>query len=207
MKFDANALMRVARQIFRIAEPVIRERLNDRSGSRSGPKSGSSTRTSSSTPSPSRNTSDSSRQYDDAAPGSWERGGYPGDYPARSSQGVAAAYAPNPNGAADPGEVVWAWVPYEEDYSRGKDRPVLVIGRDGEYLLGLMLTTKDRDNSVRHNPGYIDVGTGGWDSKGRPSEAKLDRVIRLRQDGIRREGAVLSRETYDDVAQAMREGF
>ena len=35
-------------------------------------------------------------------------------------------YAPDLDGDADPGEVVWAWVPYEEDPTQVKDRPVLV---------------------------------------------------------------------------------
>ncbi|MGH3613005.1 MAG: hypothetical protein ACRDRK_10505 [Pseudonocardia sp.] len=30
------------------------------------------------------------------------------------------AYAPDLDGAADPGEIVWAWVPYEEHDGRGK---------------------------------------------------------------------------------------
>lgn len=196
MKFDANAIFRVARQIFRIAEPIIRERMNDGKRS-SAPTSRPQTTTPNSAPS-------SSSNDDDAPRGSWQFGGYPGDYSANDAANAVASYSPNPNGTADPGEVVWAWVPYEEDYSRGKDRPVLIVGRDGDLLLGLMLTTKDRDNSQSHNSNYMDVGTGGWDSKGRPSEAKLDRVIRLRQDGIRREGAVLGKERYDDVAHALR---
>src|ERR1700752_2148705 len=36
------------------------------------------------------------------------------------------AYAPEADGEPDPGEVVWAWVAYEDDPSRGKDRPVLL---------------------------------------------------------------------------------
>ena len=39
-------------------------------------------------------------------------------------------YAPDLDGRADPGEIVWTWVVYEDDPSRGKDRPVLVVGRD-----------------------------------------------------------------------------
>ena len=38
---------------------------------------------------------------------------------------------PEQDGEADPGEVVWAWVPFEDDPGQGKDRPVLVIARDG----------------------------------------------------------------------------
>lgn len=31
------------------------------------------------------------------------------------------AYAPHPDGEPDPGEIVWSWVPYEDDPSQGKD--------------------------------------------------------------------------------------
>jgi len=49
-------------------------------------------------------------------------------------------YSPKVDGQADPGEIVWTWVEFEEDASQGKDRPVLVVGRDGKMLLGLMLS-------------------------------------------------------------------
>ena len=43
-------------------------------------------------------------------------------------------YSPRPSTAmADPGEIVWTWVAYEEDPTQGKDRPVLVVGRDGGH--------------------------------------------------------------------------
>jgi hypothetical protein len=129
-------------------------------------------------------------------------GGYPGDF--RGT--VAPTYSPHPDGLADPGEVVWAWVPYEDDHNRGKDRPVLIIGRDGEYLLGLMLTSKDHDRDAaaeaaagRH---WLDVGSGGWDAQGRPSEVRLDRVLRLRPEAVRREGAALSRPVFERVSRA-----
>jgi hypothetical protein len=51
---------------------------------------------------------------------------------ARTATGSAPrrlSYAPELDGAADPGEVVWARVAFEEDPSRDKDRPVLVVGR------------------------------------------------------------------------------
>jgi hypothetical protein len=49
---------------------------------------------------------------------------------------------------ADPGEIVWTWVPFEEDHTQGKDRPVLVIGRDAQWLLALPLTSKDHDRDL-----------------------------------------------------------
>jgi PemK-like, MazF-like toxin of type II toxin-antitoxin system len=116
------------------------------------------------------------------------------------------SYAPEADGQPDPGEVVWGWVPYEEDHNRGKDRPVLIIGRDGDYLLGLMLTSKDHDRDhaaeARHGRHWLDVGSGDWDGQRRPSEVRLDRVLRLRPEGVRREGAALSRQVFEHVSQA-----
>ena len=51
-------------------------------------------------------------------------------------------YAPDLDGRADPGEIVWTWVVYEDDPTRGKDRPVLVVGRDRSVLLGLMVSSQ-----------------------------------------------------------------
>lgn len=131
---------------------------------------------------------------------------YPGDYAAR----VNPEYSPDPDGHPDPGEIVWGWVPFEEDFSRGKDRPVLVIGHDGEWLLALMLTSRDHiapsRNGLRaeHGNYWFDIGSGPWDRRGRPSEIRLDRVIRLQESAIRREGAVMPRATFDDVVRAMQ---
>lgn len=130
---------------------------------------------------------------------SWEFGGYPGDF----RGAVNAAYSPRADGRPDPGEIVWAWVPYEEDHAQGKDRPVLLVGRDGQYLLALMLTSKDRNNEQIRDRDYIDIGTGAWDRQGRPSEVKLDRVIRLSEAGIRREGAVLGQQAFARVAERL----
>ncbi|MCW4464835.1 type II toxin-antitoxin system PemK/MazF family toxin [Glutamicibacter sp. MNS18] len=131
------------------------------------------------------------------ATGSGATGSYPGDY----SGPVTFEYSPDSNGQPDPGEVVWGWVPYEEDHSQGKDRPVLLVGRDGQWLLGLMLTSKDNTNGQHQDRDYLDIGTGAWDRQGRPSEVKLDRVIRLAANDVRREGAVLDRERFKRVAQ------
>ncbi|MDN4160055.1 type II toxin-antitoxin system PemK/MazF family toxin [Nocardioides abyssi] len=119
-------------------------------------------------------------------------------------------HAPRADGRADPGEVVWAWVPYEEDASRGKDRPVLVLARTGsgpdERLLALMLTSKDHDrdaaDEARWGRYWMDVGTGGWDRQGRPSEVRLDRLLVLDPSAVRREGAALARGTFDAVVAA-----
>ena len=97
--------------------------------------------------------------------------------------------------------MVWTWVAYEDDPSRGKDRPVLVVGRRGRALLGLMLSSQDdRDGQ----PGWLALGAGGWDRDRRPSWVRLDRVLEVAEDGIRREGAVLDRARFERVALALR---
>lgn len=119
-----------------------------------------------------------------------------------------SCWAPASDGEPDPGEVVWAWVPYEDDPAQGKDRPVLVIGRDGDDVLALQLTSQDHDldaaQEQRAGRLWMDVGTGGWDRSGRPSEVRLDRLLRLPRAEVRREGAALDRPTYDAVLDAAR---
>ncbi|WP_280449737.1 type II toxin-antitoxin system PemK/MazF family toxin [Nocardia brasiliensis] len=109
-------------------------------------------------------------------------------------------YSPQLDGRADPGEIVWTWVPYEEDPANGKDRPVLVVGRDRRTLLGLMLSSK-ADRAFDRN--WVGIGSGNWDAEGRPSWVRLDRVLDVPEDGIRREGAILPRKTFDLVAHRL----
>ena len=122
---------------------------------------------------------------------------------------MTTSYSPEQDGRPDPGEVVWAWVAYEDDPAKGKDRPVLVIGRDGAELLCLQLTSKDHDrdaaDEARHGRSWLDVGSGGWDRERRPSEVRLDRLLRLPESGVRREGAALDRAVFDAVVLAARE--
>ncbi len=130
----------------------------------------------------------------------------------RSRPTAGATYAPERDGEPDPGEVVWAWVPYEDDPSQGKDRPVLVLDTagdgEGDGWVGLMLSSQDHDrdaeDEARWGRHWMDVGTGGWDSQGRPSEVRLDRLIRLERDGVRREGAALDETIFTAVVEARR---
>ncbi|MCX6401693.1 MAG: type II toxin-antitoxin system PemK/MazF family toxin [Propionibacteriales bacterium] len=120
-------------------------------------------------------------------------------------------YAPVLDGKPDPGEVAWAWVPYEDDPQQGKDRPVLVIGTatepDGRTSVHcLVMTSKDHDRDAdqeaaagRH---WMDVGSGAWDSKGRPSEVRLNRLVVLDTADVRREGCALDPNIYEAVVAA-----
>lgn len=128
--------------------------------------------------------------------------------PVTDDSGRVVEYAPERDGRPDPGEVVWAWVAYEDDPTRGKDRPVLVIGRDGAMLLGLQLSSQDHDldaaGEARFGRYWMDVGSGGWDQEGRPSEVRLDRLLRLGEHEVRREGAALERDIFESVVRRAR---
>ncbi len=112
--------------------------------------------------------------------------------------GVRVEYAPHRDGDPDPGEVVWAWVPFEEDPTLGKDRPVVIIGRHGDDLSGVALTTRRTGRGDQ-----VEVGSGTWDPQGRPSYANVDRLLDIDPAEVRREGAVLSRRRFDVVIQAV----
>lgn len=127
--------------------------------------------------------------------------GYPGDF----TGPLVTAYDPHPDGRPDPGEIVWTWVPFEEDHGQGKDRPVLLVGRDGPWLLALQLTSKDHDGYPPGNGGrrWVDIGSGPWDRQRRPSEVRVDRVVRVDPAAVRREGAVLPPGRFEAVARAV----
>lgn len=110
-------------------------------------------------------------------------------------------YSPDLSGRADPGEVVWAWVTHDDDPSRGRDRAVLVVGRDRHTLLGLLLSTGSDHGG---DPNWVAVGAGGWDGDPQPHWVRLDRVLDVPEEGIRRQGAVLDRAAFDVVATRLR---
>ena len=118
-----------------------------------------------------------------------------------------ASYTPVMDGDADPGEVVWTWVPYQEDASVGKDRPVVVIGADGPGVYVVQLTSKDHgldaEQEARNGRFWLDIGSGAWDPKGRPSQVRLDRALWVLSTDVRREGAVLPRATWQRVVDAI----
>ena len=184
-----NLLSRIFRDLVAQFRPDVNRSRRSRSTRRR------TTRTSSNTgqhPSGSRRTGGSGRRE------------YPGDFKGTPR----ITYSPAPGEEADPGEVVWTWVPYEEDHREGKDRPVLIIGRDHEWLLGLLLTSKDHDRDAAQEARYgrlwMDIGTGEWDPQRRPSEVRINRILRVDPDGVRRIGAVLDREVFEAVAAAVR---
>jgi PemK-like, MazF-like toxin of type II toxin-antitoxin system len=113
---------------------------------------------------------------------------------------LTTTYSPLRDGNADPGEIVWTWVPYQENDGRGKDRPVLVVAAEGAgTLIGVELTSKTHDGS----PDYLFLGPGEWDAQRRDSWVKIDRVFRIHQAGLRREAASLDVVRFGAVRKAL----
>lgn len=129
---------------------------------------------------------------------------YPGDFRGRTT----LRYDPRPGNTADPGEVVWTWVPFEEDHTQGKDRPVLVVGTEGRWLLALPMTSKDHDRDAAQEASqgryWVDVGTGGWDRERRESEVRVNRIVRVDPAQVRRIAERVSPEVFERVAAGVR---
>lgn len=114
---------------------------------------------------------------------------------------VRMTYAPVRDGDPDPGEVVWTWVPFQENDGQGKDRPTLVVAteRSGTVLV-VQLTSKDHDGQSE----FVPIGAGDWDGQHRESWVNLERVLRVHPAGMRREAASLPKPAFDRVAAQLR---
>ncbi|MFD8410544.1 type II toxin-antitoxin system PemK/MazF family toxin [Streptomyces sp. NPDC059650] len=118
---------------------------------------------------------------------------------------VRTSYAPVRDGDPDPGEIVWTWVPYEENDGRGKDRPVLIVARETgrPTLLAVQLSSKRHDDDRE----WVPIGVGPWDRAGRQSWVAVDRVLRVHEAGMRREACALDRGRFGLVANRLRERY
>lgn len=121
-----------------------------------------------------------------------------------SATGLTLSYAPEPDGDPDAGEVVWTWVPYAENDGRGKDRPVLIIGqqRDGR-VYAVRLTSKSHEG----DRDFLSIGSGPWDSQGRPSWVDIDQLYSVHPQGMRREASELDEQRYATVAAALTKRY
>lgn len=118
--------------------------------------------------------------------------------PARGK--LTISYDPRTDNDPDAGEIIWTWVPYEENDGRGKDRPVLIIGRqsrDRVYAVRLTSKAHDRDRD------FLSIGSGPWDPQGRPSWVDIDQVYSVHHEGMRREAAALDLTRFSVVADAL----
>jgi hypothetical protein len=83
----------------------------------------------------------------------------------------------------------------------------VLISRDGDQLIGLMMTTVDHDREMANEASvgrhWYNLGPGPWDSKGRPSEVRLDRFLVVDPADVRREGSVLDEPRFNALVAAL----
>jgi hypothetical protein len=79
---------------------------------------------------------------------------------------------------------------------------VLIIGRRGAWLAGLLLTSKSPGAGPTRV--YMDIGYGTWDRQQRPSQVRLDRLLDVDPARVRREGAALDPVLFGKVLDAAR---
>jgi len=116
------------------------------------------------------------------------------------AQGLRIAYHPERDGDPDGGEIVLTLVPYAERDGRGKDRPVLVIGRqDGSRVYAVRLTSKAHDG----DRDFLAIGSGPWDPQGRSSWVDIEQLYSVHADGMRREASALDPDRFARVARAL----
>jgi len=109
---------------------------------------------------------------------------------------VRFAYRPrHPDGHPDPGEVVWAHVPFEDNPKVGKNRPVLIVGRtkDGN-LVGVQLTSKT------HHPGSIPIE---WGDKNIASHIRPERFIQVDKSNYFKEGSYIKKPKFQDIVNTL----
>ncbi|MGV9193056.1 type II toxin-antitoxin system PemK/MazF family toxin [Microbacterium sp. MC2] len=117
---------------------------------------------------------------------------------------LTITYAPDRDGDPDAGEIVWTWVPYDEKDGRGKDRPVLIIGRqDADWVYAVRLTSRARDG----DRDYLSIGSGPWDSRGRESWVDTEQIYLVHREGMRREAAALDLDRFVVVANALHRRY
>ncbi|MBW9094658.1 type II toxin-antitoxin system PemK/MazF family toxin [Microbacterium jejuense] len=154
----------------------------------------------------------SRRPSTSTAPGPAAGASGPGRYGASATREIAPprkgelriTYAPVRDSDPDAGEIVWTWVPYAENDGRGKDRPVLVIGRrDADTVYAVKLTSKAHDG----RRDFLPIGSGAWDPQGRPSWVDIDQFYLVHHDGMRREAAALDAERFVRVAAELHRRY
>jgi mRNA-degrading endonuclease toxin of MazEF toxin-antitoxin module len=94
-------------------------------------------------------------------------------------------------GGPQPGQVWWAEVPFEDGHG-SKDRPVVVLRRDGGHRVVLMVSSQDKAG----RRGWVALDRRGWDRRPGRSWVRTDREIPLRGRDFRRRAGRCPAETW-----------
>lgn len=117
----------------------------------------------------------------------------------------AIIYSHDIDGHAEAGEIVWLWVPVDGPSKPPAERAMLVIGQTRfQELLGLLISAEG-DHGEDHN--WLSIGPGQWNETGEQGWVRLDKVIKVPEHDVRRQGILLPERRFDRIARAMGKRF
>ena len=109
-------------------------------------------------------------------------------------------YAPDMDGGAEPGEVVWVTVPS----SPPKGRSMLVVGREHHDILGLLISPEKQH---AYDDRWFEIGPGDWEASGSPCWVRLDKTLIVPEADVHRRGTTVPQRRFERVANTLRERF
>ena len=80
-----------------------------------------------------------------------------------------------------------------------------LVAEAGNALVATAAIRADWAGVVQAGRFWVDIGAGDWDTRGRESEVRVNRVLRLDPDAVRRVSVSLPRPLFERVVAGMRE--
>lgn len=109
-------------------------------------------------------------------------------------------YAPDMDGQAEPGEVVWVRVPSTPP----RERSLLIVGREHHDVFGLLISP---DKAHADDGDWLAIGSGEWEASGDPCWVRMDKTLMVSETDVHRRGASVPRRRFERVAHHLREHF
>ena len=116
------------------------------------------------------------------------------------SRGLGDVYkrqAPDMDGGAEPGEVVWVTVPSQPP----RERSMLVVGREYRDVLGLLISPEEQHAD---DDRWFEIGPGDWDASGSPCWVRLDKTLVVPEADVHRRGTTVPQRRFERVANTLR---
>lgn len=113
-------------------------------------------------------------------------------------------FAPDMDGQADSGEVVWVWAPTGGPSSPPSERAILLVGRTRSTVLGLLISA---NATHADDDSWLEIGSGEWDESGRQCWVRLDRVLEVSEEQVRRKGILFPQRRFERIALRLRQKY
>lgn len=113
-------------------------------------------------------------------------------------------FSPDMDGQADSGEVVWVWTPSEGKQSPPRERAILVVGRTRTTVTGLLISANP-EHAL--DDAWLEIGSGEWDASGRNCWVRLDRLLEVSEEQVRRQGILFPERRFERIANRLRSRY